>query len=151
MERRLYRSQKDKIIGGVAGGLGEYFEIDPVIVRIIFVAVAVAGGWGIIAYILCWIIIPVNPAHRPWAAQNPTAPSPVPSASTEAIPSVPPTVRKSGTIGGIVLVVAGILLLGHNLIPRFDLWEYWPAILILAGIGLLAKAKPRTAQVGAQQ
>jgi len=144
MERRLYRSHKDKIIGGVAGGLGEYFEIDPVIVRIIFVAVAVAGGWGILAYILCWIIIPVNPAHRPWAAQNFAAPKPTPT--TAPLPSVPPAVQRSGNIGGIVLVVLGVLLLGHNLIPRFDLWEYWPVILILVGIGLLAKAKPRTAQ-----
>lgn len=142
MERRLYRSHKDKIIGGVAGGLGEYFEIDPVIVRIIFVAVAVAGGWGILAYILCWIIIPVNPAHRPWAAQNLGAPSP----TTPPAPPMPPAVRSSGHIGGIVLVVLGVLLLGHNLIPRFDLWEYWPVILIIIGIGLLAKAKPRTAQ-----
>lgn len=142
MERRLYRSHKDKIIGGVAGGLGEYFEIDPVIVRIIFVAVAVAGGWGILAYILCWIIIPVNPAHRPLAAQNLGAPSPTPPPA----PPMPPAVRSSGNIGGIVLVVLGVLLLGHNLIPRFDLWEYWPVILIIIGIGLLAKAKPRTAQ-----
>lgn len=145
MERRLYRSHKDKIIGGVAGGLGEYFEIDPVIVRIIFVAVAVAGGWGILAYILCWIIIPVNPAHRPWTAQIPaaataSAPPGVPSAAP-----TPPSARKSGNTAGIVLVVLGVLLLGHNLIPRFDLWEYWPVILILAGVGLLAKAKPQTA------
>ena len=142
MERRLYRSHKDKIIGGVAGGLGEYFEIDPVIIRIIFVAVAVAGGWGILAYILCWIIIPVNPAHRPWAAQNLAAPNP----TTAPAPTVPPAVRRSGSIGGIVLVVLGVLLLGHNLIPHFDLWEYWPVILIFIGVGLLAKAKPRTAQ-----
>jgi len=150
MERRLYRSHKDKIIGGVAGGLGEYFEIDPVIVRIIFVAVAVAGGWGVLAYILCWIIIPVNPAHRPWAAQNPAMPSPASPGSIPVASSVPPAIRKSGNLGGIILVVLGVLLLGHNLIPRFDLWEFWPIILILAGVGLLAKAKSPTAQVGAQ-
>lgn len=146
MERRLYRSHKDKIIGGVAGGLGEYFDVDPVIIRIMFVAIAIAGGWGVLAYILCWIIIPVNPAHRPWAAQNPAVPGTVPPADIPLSASAPPVLQKSGNIGGIILVALGVLLLGHNLIPRFNLWEFWPVILILAGIGLLAKAKPQTAQ-----
>ena len=62
--RRLYRSGNDRILGGVCGGIGEYFDIDPVIVRLLFVALAFAGGAGIILYILAWIIIPRNPHHR---------------------------------------------------------------------------------------
>jgi phage shock protein C len=146
MERRLYRSHKDKIIGGVAGGLGEYFDIDPVIVRIIFVVITIAGGWGLLAYILCWIIIPVNPAHRPWAAQNVAPPAPTSMAGEFRPPAAPaPPAHRSGNVGGIVLVCLGVLLLGQNLIPRFNLWDYWPVILILGGIWLLTKAKDRTA------
>jgi phage shock protein PspC (stress-responsive transcriptional regulator) len=146
MERRLYRSQKDKIIGGVSGGLGEYFEIDPVIVRIVFVVLTVAGGWGVLAYALCWIIIPPNPAHHPSAVYDVQSPSPKKrKAGGETPPPTPqPPSRTPGTVGGIILVLLGVLLLGHNLVPRFDLWEYWPVILVLAGIGLLMKARPRT-------
>ena len=56
--KRLYRYSKDFILGGVCGGLAEYFEIDPVIVRIAFVILALMGGIGIVAYILLWIIVP---------------------------------------------------------------------------------------------
>jgi len=58
--RRLYRSNTDKVIGGVCGGLGEYLEIDPVILRIIWAVLGFAGI-GIIAYIISWIVIPKNP------------------------------------------------------------------------------------------
>ena len=62
--RRLYRSSKDKILGGVCGGLGEYFGIDPVIIRLIFVILALGWGFGILLYIIAWIIIPRNPEHK---------------------------------------------------------------------------------------
>ena len=55
--KRLYRSEKDKIIGGVCGGIAEYFDIDPVIVRLIWL-LFIFCGIGIIAYIIAWIIIP---------------------------------------------------------------------------------------------
>ena len=58
--KRLYRSNVDKIIGGVCGGLGDYLEVDPVILRIIWTVLGFAGI-GIIAYIIAWIIIPKNP------------------------------------------------------------------------------------------
>jgi len=61
--KRLYRSKKDKIIGGVCGGIAEYFNIDPVIVRVIAVVLAFMGGSGILAYIIAWIIIPQNPSQ----------------------------------------------------------------------------------------
>jgi len=58
--KRLYRSNVDKIIGGVCGGLGEYMEVDPVLIRIIWTILGFVGI-GIIAYIIAWIIIPKNP------------------------------------------------------------------------------------------
>lgn len=63
--KRLYRSGKDKILGGVCGGFGEYFKIDPVIIRIIFVVgLFVSFGFMVLAYIIFWIIVPRNPNHE---------------------------------------------------------------------------------------
>jgi phage shock protein C len=50
--KRLYRSRLDKMIGGVAGGLAIYFDIDPTIVRVLFVITIFIGGGGILAYII---------------------------------------------------------------------------------------------------
>jgi len=59
--KRLYRSNRDVMLGGVAGGLAEYFNLDPTLVRLIFVLLALAGGPGIIIYLILWIIMPRNP------------------------------------------------------------------------------------------
>ena len=59
-EKRLYRQQKDKMLGGVCTGLGEYLEIDTVIVRVLFV-IALFMFWGFWAYIILWIIVPQAP------------------------------------------------------------------------------------------
>lgn len=62
--RRLYRSGKDKILGGVCGGLGEYFGIDPTLIRLAWILFSIVYGSGVLAYIIAWIIIPRNPKHR---------------------------------------------------------------------------------------
>lgn len=58
MVKRLYRSEKNKVIAGVCGGIAEYLNVDPVIVRLIWVVASLAWGAGIIAYLLAWLIIP---------------------------------------------------------------------------------------------
>jgi phage shock protein C len=58
--KRLYRSEKDRMIAGVCGGLGEYFEVDPVIVRLIFIFVGMAGGSGLLIYLVLWLIVPLE-------------------------------------------------------------------------------------------
>ena len=60
MPKRLYRSRKDKIIGGVCGGIAEYFNIDPVIVRLLWIILVLLGGTGILAYIIALIIVPLR-------------------------------------------------------------------------------------------
>lgn len=62
--RRLYRSRNERMIGGVCGGLGEYFGIDPTLVRVLFIAFALMGGPGLIAYILLLIIVPEEPLQQ---------------------------------------------------------------------------------------
>lgn len=61
---RLYRSGKDKILGGVCGGIAEYLGVDPVIIRLLWVIASFAWGFGILAYIIAWIIIPRNPRDK---------------------------------------------------------------------------------------
>lgn len=56
--RKYFRSRKDKILGGVAGGIGRYFNIDPVIVRVLFILFIAAGGSGVVLYIVLWAITP---------------------------------------------------------------------------------------------
>lgn len=60
MNKRLYRSQKNKVIAGVAGGLAEYFDIDPIIMRLVLFALFFSGG-VLLAYVAAWIFVPLAP------------------------------------------------------------------------------------------
>jgi len=62
--KRLYRSGKDKILGGVCGGIGEYFDVDPVLIRLLWILFCFAWGAGILFYLIAWIIVPRNPKHK---------------------------------------------------------------------------------------
>jgi phage shock protein C len=60
--KRLYRSQKERMLGGVCGGLGEHIDVDPTIIRLVWVVVTLLScGIGIIFYLIAWIIIPDSP------------------------------------------------------------------------------------------
>ena len=61
MEKKLYKSNQDKMIDGVCGGIAEYFGIDPTVVRLIWALFSLMGGSGILAYIIAAIIIPRSP------------------------------------------------------------------------------------------
>jgi phage shock protein PspC (stress-responsive transcriptional regulator) len=92
--KRLYRSRKDRMVAGVAGGLGEYFGIDPTLIRLGWVLLLIPGGLpGLLPYILCWIIIPREPvagALLPEQAAS-TRPIDTPPATTGAtLPDVTP-------------------------------------------------------------
>ncbi len=58
MSRRLYRSQTDRMIAGVCGGLAQVLDIDPTIVRLVFVLLALLGGHGVLLYLILWLIMP---------------------------------------------------------------------------------------------
>jgi phage shock protein C len=124
MERRLYRSTADRYIGGVCGGLAEYFGIDPAIVRVIFLLTLFAHGTGMVAYVVLWIAV----RSRPQGAEIP---------KDRAI-------RSSGwwkyAVGLILIGVGAILLINENWYwMDFD-WmveRYWPALLIVVGLALI--------------
>lgn len=91
MNDRLYRTRDDRIIGGVAGGVADYFAIDPSLVRILWALLALfSGGALFLLYIVMWIVIPEEPADRPSAGMAPSPGAGVPG-------DAPP----SGTAGGV--------------------------------------------------
>ena len=61
MQKRLYRSTRDKKLAGVCGGIAEYFDMDPTIVRLLWVIASLVVGCGILAYIICALVIPSRP------------------------------------------------------------------------------------------
>lgn len=133
------------MIGGVAGGLGEYFDIDPTLVRIIFVVSLFLGGTGILAYIILWIVVP----EEPWAfymgkgeekKEEGEAPN-FSQTNTEYQKSIDERRQKRSTITGIILVVLGLIFLADNFIPRIHFSDFFPLILIAVGIGLLINSK----------
>ena len=65
--KRLYRSKKEQMLGGVCGGLGEYIDADPSIIRLVLVVLIVLS-WGlfILEYLAAWIIIPASPEESTW-------------------------------------------------------------------------------------
>jgi phage shock protein C len=59
--KRVYRSKSERMLAGVCGGLGEYFNIDPTLVRILFILFGLIVGGGILLYLILWLLIPEEP------------------------------------------------------------------------------------------
>ena len=74
-KKNLYRSKTNKKVYGVFGGLGEYYSIDPTLLRLVWIAVVVFTGFapGIIAYLVAWVILPLAPRVAPGVSQAKSA------------------------------------------------------------------------------
>ncbi len=79
-KRKLTRSRRDKKIGGVCAGAAEYFDLDPTLVRVLWVIFALLGGWGLLAYLVAWIVIPLEPKALPAPEKAAAEPHPSPNA-----------------------------------------------------------------------
>ena len=158
MEKRLCRSRTDRMIWGVCGGLAEYFNMDPTIVRIIFVLLIFANGLGILAYIIMAIVVPL-------AGSKVTEPK---EAIKENVEEIKKTATELGqeirstftgeetkpeeeskihqrrrNFLGIILIVLGVFFLMGSffLFPWFH-WGYlWPLILVAVGLIILFSAR----------
>jgi len=153
--KRLRRSLKDSVIGGVSGGLGEYFGTDPVIFRILFVVLTFTGGGGVLIYLLMWIFIPkaeidfrgqqFNQQHSKAADEEED------NAFEESEQQEPKTQkqkeeidpkilerRKNGNlIGGAFLIMIGLFFLADDFFPWLS-WHYlWPIALVIAGLAII--------------
>jgi len=73
--KKLYRSRKDSKIAGVCGGIAEYFNVDSTIIRLLAVLTIFFGGGGIIAYIIAWIIVPLEPVEEELSSHKQSNPS----------------------------------------------------------------------------
>ena len=135
--KRIYRSRQNKVIAGVCGGIGEYFNIDPVLIRVLFVLLVLLQGFGILAYIIAWIIIPKNPVQKDKDTKISKKASEVESRVTKTVNKFNTQDRK---VLAIVLIIIGILLLIGNFII-FDIRKYLPILFIIIGIVLLIKNK----------
>jgi len=146
--KRLYKSQKNKMIAGVCGGVAEYLDMDPVLIRLIAVLFFFTGGAALIAYIVGMIIIPNRPPETTGTmdvTQEQTASSAV-NIQSESCG------RAGSLIIGVVLIVFGIHFLLRN-IPFFHpyywwFWDmgwkfFWPSALILVGLLVIFRGTRR--------
>lgn len=132
--KRLYKSKNNRIIFGVCGGLGEYLELDPLLLRLLFVLSIIFGVWGVVIYVLSAMLIPENPVRE-------TDDQEINSKERRD------ALRKENLkiIAGCGLILFGLYILMKNL----GVWDYHflgmgreffiPAMLILTGIYLITK------------
>ena len=130
MNKRLYRSSVNKVIGGVCGGLGEYFAVDPVFVRVIAVLLALATeGFGIIAYLIAWIIIPKQEEQVQTEEVKPQKEVRLSTWNTY--------------LPGLILIGIGLAILMHNTWYWFHWDDFWPIFLIVAGLFFIFRRNGR--------
>ena len=133
-QRRLYRSHQNKVLAGICGGVGEYLNVDPTLVRIVWLMLIFFGGSGIILYLLAYFIMPEGPA----VAGVPAAPA----SGSSALALV---------FGATLIVVGGLLLMDNlDVVPFYRLrhlgWDlFLPAMLILIGVYVLVRPKHQQA------
>lgn len=155
MQRRLYRSKDNRMLDGVCAGLGDYFEVDPTLVRVGFIVLLFFNGIGLIAYIILALIVPREPVPAGSVGQ-PLKESANESAQTaenlgermeqvlnarpaESTPRPADHSVAPRTLLGGVLVILGAILLLRNLniwwmIPHMWLW---PAVFIFCGLVII--------------
>ncbi len=137
--QKLYRSQTNKVFAGVCGGLAEYFDVDPVVIRVLFVLMVLFGGTGIVLYIAAIFIVP----KKPFPISDPAMAQEVPSSS-----------QQTGNLRnwfGIALVAGGVILLLANLeVFHFfnfleDSFEFvFPVLLIILGMAIIYYRQSQT-------
>ena len=121
---RVLRSRDDRVIAGVCGGLGRYLGIDPVLLRLGAVFLAIAGGTGVLAYLIAWLIIPEeSPAESDHRDHSPVTPRPASSG-------------KGRMVAGIVLIVFGVGMLVEWVVPSIQ-HLFWPTLIIIGGVALV--------------
>jgi phage shock protein C len=149
MQKRLYRSTKDRMLAGVCGGLAEYFEIDPVIMRVLFVVITLGAGVGILGYIILWIVVPeativikdnqfANSENQQQNEENMTNNYPNFVMVNEE------KLHKKNNSGrvfiSILLILIGILWFISNIVPGVNFGHLWPLTLVALGLLILIRS-----------
>jgi phage shock protein C len=139
MRERLYRSRRFRIFGGVAGGLAQYFNLDPVLIRVLFVIVTILHGFGILLYIILWIVVPEEPFELAYQVKpEEGGTSNGNNENTEPFTAQSVKSKNSGrVIAGVVLIGIGLIFFADKIIPSFDLGDVFPIAIILIGAALI--------------
>lgn len=153
--KRLYKSRKNKMIDGVCGGIAEYFDVDPVLVRLAFVLFFFVGGSAIVAYIVGMIIIPRRPLEAAGAGAS-TSATAEPKDTGQTSSPTPQSKNHAASTGalviGVILIVFGaFFLMGNFHFFRSAYHWFWhhfwdfllPAVLIITGIALIFKSSEK--------
>ena len=129
-KEKLYRSKKDRIVFGVCGGLADYFDLDPLIVRLVFLALFFGGGSGAIIYILFAILVPSQDQNNPGIADN-----------IKVLEQDSKKVDWSFAFG-LILIIIGVTILLSSL-PLFKvIWlNFWPILLMVIGLAIIFKKR----------
>lgn len=140
--KRIYRVQQNKVIAGIATGIGDYFSLDPTIIRLLFVFMAFFGGTGIIIYIILWIIMPneseLKDSGKAAIYSNVQEMKQVAIQTADSFTRN--TKRDSKSMWAIILVVVGFLVLVDNFgFFSIDIEKLWPIVFIILGIFILKK------------
>lgn len=113
----LFRSVTNRKVAGVAGGLGEYFGVDPILFRIAFVLLAIGGGSGILIYLVMWLIVPER-----------TDGSPVTQSGQRPF--------SGAAVLGVVFIIVGTIALLNTVAPHLGQY-FWPVTFVVGGLALV--------------
>ena len=157
--KQLYRSRKNRVIFGVCGGLGEYFGIEPIIFRIIFLALIFGAGSGVLLYLLLAILIPVTPLTESEDGKiiSLDFSERINGLVSEFKELGEVSAHKRNTLGWAIIILGGFFIL-HELVPwRIFSWGvFWALLIIVAGIFILRdrggkSTKPKAAKAAAAE
>ena len=139
--KTLYRSAQNKIIAGVAGGIGEYFQIDPTIIRIIFIILTLFHGSGLLIYIIMWVILPprsqLSTKNEDTLKENISEIKAKAKSFAHTLNFRESSSREDSRFWwAILIIVLGFFFLFRNfgIFDEFDLGKFWPVILIVLGL-----------------
>lgn len=144
MSGRLERSRTNRVIGGVCGGLAEYLDIDPTLVRVGMVVLGFMGI-GVLIYFVLLVLMPNPGEATPFVGPSTGGPaaagdqaSPRSAASWVADPAA--VDRRRGSLGLLLVAVGVIFMLGNVGALRFVDWQViWPVVLIALGVFFIAQ------------
>lgn len=147
MRKNLTRSSSNIVVAGVAAGLAEYLNIDPVIIRIAFVLITIWGGSGLLLYIILWIIMPEEKkTYKSSEEMVKSNAQQIKEKVQDIAGDITTTANKENprVLAGIVLLVLGVLFLlstfgVFNIFQFFRGEQLWPLVLVVLGIILLVK------------
>ena len=144
---RLRKSEKDRVLFGMAGGLGDYFEVDPVLVRVGFIGLFFAGGVGLVLYVALAIVMPR--AGAPDASSADAVRDNVEHLAEDAADAgrrlgaavgAATVERRRNGLGVLLIAIGGLVLLGNLGLFFWWRWDvFWAALFI--GVGILMVAR----------